>query len=316
MAALSSDASVDEIVGVARRQPDITLPKVSWHVADVTRDPLDVVAGADAVVHLAWKIQPQHHHRELASTNVAGTRRVIEAVLEHEVPSLVVASSVGAYGPGPKDRPVDESWPTTGIPTSVYSRHKAAVESLLDAVEADNPQLDIARMRTSLVFQRRAASEIHRVFLGRLAPWHLPEMLRLVPLPAAMIFQATHADDIADAYRRAVTQRARGAFNVAAGPVLTPRLLASTVQGRLLPTPAAVLRAAADITFRLRLQPSEAGWIDMALQTPVMDTSRVRAELGWHETRSSIEAVQELVTGIGDGSGADTQPLHARATAT
>ena len=38
---------------------------------------------------------------------------------------------------GPKDRRVDESWPTTGIPTSFYSRHKAEVERLLDRFEEE-----------------------------------------------------------------------------------------------------------------------------------------------------------------------------------
>ena len=59
--------------------------------------------------------------------NVEGSARVFDAAGAARVPTLVYASSVGAYGPGPKDRRVDESWPTTGIPTSFYSRHKAEV---------------------------------------------------------------------------------------------------------------------------------------------------------------------------------------------
>ena len=54
-------------------------------------------------------------------------------------PALVYASSVGAYSPGPKDRRVDETWPTGGVPTSFYSRHKAEVERLLDAFEREHP---------------------------------------------------------------------------------------------------------------------------------------------------------------------------------
>ena len=54
------------------------------------------------------------------------------------MPALVYASSVGAYSPGPKDRAVDESWPTGGIQTSFYSRHKAEVERLLDVFETEH----------------------------------------------------------------------------------------------------------------------------------------------------------------------------------
>ena len=37
---------------------------------------------------------------------------MFEAAAGAGVGALVYASSVGAYAPGPKDRPVDESWPT------------------------------------------------------------------------------------------------------------------------------------------------------------------------------------------------------------
>jgi UDP-glucose 4-epimerase len=58
----------------------------------------------------------------------------------------VYASSVGAYSPGPKDRPVDESWPTEGTLTSFYARHKAEVERLLDRFEQEQPQVRVVRL--------------------------------------------------------------------------------------------------------------------------------------------------------------------------
>ena len=313
--ALVDDPAVDSVVGVARRMPlpemvDAT-PTVEWCVDDIERDALDFVAGADVVVHLAWKIQPSHDEPQMRGTNIVGTRRVIDAVVAHRVPALVYASSVGAYGPGPKER-VAESHPATGIASSTYSRHKAEVEAMLDAVEAAEPWLRIVRMRTSLVFQRAAASEIHRLFLGPLLPWHLPRALRIVPRIQRLEFQATHADDVADAYRRAVVGSAVGAFNIAAEPVLTVRKIAEAVDGRPIPVPRQVVRAAAAVTHRLRLQPCEPGWLDMATDTPLMDVSRAQRELGWSATRSSIDALRELLDGIGEGAGAATQPLQPR----
>src|SRR3712207_7272615 len=52
-----------------------------------------------------------------------------------------------AYSPGSKDRRVDESWPTDGIETSFYSRHKAATERLLDDAEKRYPDLRSVRLR-------------------------------------------------------------------------------------------------------------------------------------------------------------------------
>lgn len=43
-----------------------------------------------------------------------------------------------------------------------------------------------------------------------------------------------------------------------------------------------------------------------------MDTTRAREVLGWSPQRSSLEAVRELLDGIGDGAGDDTVPLAPR----
>ena len=85
-------------------------------MADIaTSDLAPLLRGADAVVHLAWLIQPGHTESITRRVNVAGSERLLHAVAEAGVPALVYASSVGAYSPGPKDRLVDESWPTNGI---------------------------------------------------------------------------------------------------------------------------------------------------------------------------------------------------------
>jgi nucleoside-diphosphate-sugar epimerase len=103
-------------------------------------------------------------------TNILGSRRVLEAIADAHVGSLIYASSVGAYGPGPKDRRVDESWPTDGIPTSAYSRHKVAVERMLDEFEAEAPEVRVVRMRPGLIFKREASSEIRRLSSVRYFP--------------------------------------------------------------------------------------------------------------------------------------------------
>ena len=127
-------------MGIARRRPATTFAKTTWVTADVSRDDLTRhFEGVDAVVHLAWLIQPSRDESVTRATNVDGSRRVFRAVAAAGVPRLVYASSVGAYSLGPKDRRVDESWPTDGIETSFYSRHKAEVERVLDRFESDYP---------------------------------------------------------------------------------------------------------------------------------------------------------------------------------
>ena len=95
----------DEIVGIARRRPGDDYPLTRFVQADVSHGDLEAAfAGMDAVVHLAWEIQPSRRRERLWQTNVLGTKRVLEAASAAGVKRLVAASSVAAYAPGPKDR--------------------------------------------------------------------------------------------------------------------------------------------------------------------------------------------------------------------
>jgi UDP-glucose 4-epimerase len=311
--ALSADASVDEIVGVARRRPQVSYPRTTWLCADVVHDDLvTAFRGADAVVHLAWLIQPSRDRATTRSVNVDGSRRVFDACAAAGVPALVYASSVGAYSPGPKDRAVDESWPTEGIRTSFYSRDKADVERLLDDVEAAHPDMRVVRLRPGLIFKGEAASGIRRLFAGPLLPTPLLRR-RLIPIVPAMErlrFQAVHSFDVGAAYHLALTRDVRGAFNIAAEPVLDPDELARLLGARPVPVPPRVLRTAVDAAWKLRLQPTPPGWLDLALGVPIMDTTRAREELGWTPTRTAGEALLELIEAMRRGDGLPTAPLE------
>src|SRR3954447_16515460 len=289
--ALAGDTGIESIVGVARRLPPITFPGGDWVQADIRSHDLEsIFDGADAVVHLAWAIQPSRDEAELRSVNVDGSARVFRAAGQARVGALVYASSVGAYSPGPKDQAVDESWPTEGIETSFYSRHKAEVERLLDGFERDFPDVRSVRLRPGLIFKAEAAEEIRRYFIGPFLPSALVQapLIPVVPDVDRLRFQAVHSLCIGEAYRLAVVRDdARGAYNVAADPVLDSAELARILGARKIPLPAAALRAGAAAAWRARLTPTPEGWLDMALAVPIMDTSRIRNELGWVPRRSA-----------------------------
>jgi len=316
--ALVADPGVHEVVGFARRSPGTTIPKVRWVAGDVRdHDLAGLVRGADAVVHLAWRIQPSRDRELTRETDVGGTARLLDAVAASGVPVFVQASSLAAYGPfraGPDER-VDETWPTTGIATSFYSREKVAVEGLLNDFEALHPEVRVVRMRPALIFQRSAAQEIRRYFLGPFWPSALvrPGLVPVVPLPPRLRFQVVHADDVAEAYRLVLLDpAARGAYNVAAEPAITPRRLARILGGRVggfpVPVPAAALRLLAKATWVGRLQPTPPGWVDLAMQSPLLHTARIRA-LGWTPRHDGPATMRELLEGLRDRAGGATPPL-------
>ena len=310
--ALADDPAVTSIVGIARRTPSVALPKVEWRSADVVRDDLvPLFRGADAVVHLTWIVQPNHREADLWAVNVGGTHRVHEAVAAADVRILVHASAFGAYSGGAGDRPVDESWPTGGIPGSWYSRQKAEVERALDAFVRHHPQVRVVRFRSALILKRAAGAQAHRLYGGPLLPRALvrPGRVPAVPDVPGVRIQAVHAADVGDAYRRAVVGDARGAFNLAAEPVLTPASVAAAIGSRRLPVPAPVMRGLVWASWAIRAQPTSPDWLDLMIQPPLLDTTRARTELGWAPAHSATEALCEFLEGIADGAGGATPPL-------
>jgi UDP-glucose 4-epimerase len=312
LGALAREPAVDSVLGIARRLPEIQYAKTDWAEADVSSSELvPLFRGADVVVHLAWLIQPARDHATLRATNVEGSQRVFGAVAEAGVPTLVYASSVGAYSPGPKNRRVDESWPTGGIESSFYARHKAEVERLLDRFERESPSVRVVRLRPALIFKREAASGIRRLFAGPFLPSPLVrrELIPVVPRTERLCFQSVHSSDAGEAYRLAALGEARGAFNIAADPVLDSEALSRLLAAQPVPVHPGLLRAGAAISYRLHLQPSEPGWLDMGLSVPLMDTNRAQRELSWQPRHGADEALRDLLAGIRERAGLDTPPL-------
>jgi UDP-glucose 4-epimerase len=313
---LEKEESVESVLGLARRLPGLSMSKVEWASADVVTDDLvPHLRGADAVVLLAWIIQPSRDLTKQWMVNVEGSMRVARAAKEAGASALIYASSVGAYSPGPKDRRVDESWPTGGTPTSYYARHKAEVERRLDRFEQEVPEVRVVRMRPGLVFKKEAAEGIRRLFVGPFLPSPLvrTSLINAIPDIPNLRSQIIHSYDVGEAFRLAiVNDEARGAFNLAAEPVLDPEELGRILDARPLPVSAQVARASARLSWQLRLQPAPEGWLDMAMSVPVMDTGRARTQLGWTPEHSADEALLDLLEGLRTGAGLDTPPLSSK----
>jgi nucleoside-diphosphate-sugar epimerase len=167
------------------------------------------------------------------------------------------------------------------------------------------------RLRPGLVFKREAASGIRRLFVGPFLPSPLvrPGFLRLVPDLPRLRFQAVHSLDVGEACRLAIVRDVRGAFNIAADPVLDAERLARILQARTLRLRTRAARLALETAYRLRLQPSPPGWLDLALNVPLLDTTRARQELGWEPRHTAEEALLELLAGLRERDGLETPPL-------
>jgi nucleoside-diphosphate-sugar epimerase len=317
---LSQDPGVASVRGLARRVPDWSPPKTDWAAVDLADEQADLAGifeGAAAVVHLAWAFQPTHDPAVTWRTNVLGSIRVFEAVAAAHVPVLVHASSVGAYSPGPKDRAVDESWPTHGWPDAAYCREKAYLERALDTFERDHPQTRVVRMRPAFLFKRESASEQRRIFGGKFLPGPLvhPERLPFLPDVPGLRVQALHTDDAAEAYRLALRTEVGGAFNLAAEPAVDAKLLGEMFDAHPVRLPRTAARSAIATAWGLRLLPASPHLFDAVLRLPLMDCTRARVELGWHPEHSAPEVLEEFLEGLRGGEGEATEPMRGRKAA-
>ena len=311
VSALAADSAVSEVIGIARRLPEVSPTKTRYVEGDVAEDDLvPHLRGADALVHLAWMFQPTHQPQVTWQANAVGSARLFEAAAAAGVGAVVYASSVGAYSPG-RGR-VDESWPTHSLPTAGYGREKAYVERVLDAFEAHHPGIRVVRLRPAFIFQRAAATEQRRIFAGPFLPNSVLRRGRLpvLPWPSGLSFQALHARDAGEAYRLAVTNpEARGAYNVAAEPVIDAEAVAGLLGAKPMPVPGMLAHAALAALWRLHAVPAEPALLDLVLGLPLLDTTRIRDELGWEPTVSSVDAMREVLEGIVDHAAGQTPPL-------
>jgi len=324
------DASeVTGVVGIARRMPDRDVAPYSsaeWHLVDVGAEARDDAAeeaiierlvaafdGVDAVVHLAWLIQPNHERDLLRRTNVEGTARVARAVVRAGVGHLVCASSWAVYSPAPDLTPRDEAWARDGVRSSHYSVDKAAQERVLDDLEAEYPELVVTRMRTGLVLTAHAGASIARYFIGPWVPRRLlaPGALPILPTPTGLRAQVVHADDAGRAYLEVLRRRAGGGFNLSTGEALLGEDLARILDhGRTVPVPAGVARSLLHYAWRSRLFASDPGFLDMATTLPVMDVTRARRELEWEPRHDADATVRDLLDGMVRRAGGASVPLR------
>ncbi|MET0474066.1 MAG: NAD-dependent epimerase/dehydratase family protein [Mycobacterium sp.] len=313
--------SEHDVVGLVRRPP---VPRgiyqrVEWHSVDLTdsgviSDLRELFEGADAVVHLAWGFQPTRDTRYLTRLGVGGTSAVLQAAQTSSVGHLVHMSSVGTYAAGRYRERVDESWPTTGIGSSPYSRDKSAAETILDEYEKrlGSAAIPIARMRPGFILQRAAASGLMRYGLPGYVPMQLVPRLPVLPLDRSLCIPLIHADDVADAIVRVIDRRAAGPFNLASEPPVGRDDVAAALGARAVHVPSGVLGALVDLSWRARLQHIDRGWLDLAFSVPLLDCTRARDELGWAPSWTAKDALADLLDGVTNHGHTESAPLRQR----
>ena len=167
--ALALAARGDRVTVLQRRSAGLGLPEVLADVADAGAI-RTAVAGHDAVVHLAAKVNVVGPEAEYLRVNVGGTRAVVDACLAAGVDRLVHVSSpsVAHTGRSIVGRGADPADPETA--SGPYARSKALAERV--ALGGDSSELAVVAIRPHLVWgpgdRQLIARVVERARRGRL----------------------------------------------------------------------------------------------------------------------------------------------------
>src|SRR3712207_3323154 len=130
---LENEERVESVLGLARRLPGLRMPKVEWTSADIVTDDLvPHLRGSDAVVLLAWIIQPSRDLNKQWMVNVEGSMRVPWAARKLGGPALYTAPPGVASRRELKAARGEGSWRRTGSWPSSNPAPRAGVEAGLD----------------------------------------------------------------------------------------------------------------------------------------------------------------------------------------
>ncbi len=288
---------MEEIIGWDVRPPREPSPKLRFEQTDVTDPALPERLRAlapDALVHLAFVLNPLHDEERMHRINVGGTRNVLRAAAAAEVGQILVASSGTAYGAFPDNPvPLRETDPCRPHPTFQYARQKAWLERDYQRYQREHPDTVFAILRPCVVF----GPGVHNYLSGLLTA--LPVSVGLAGYDPPLQF--VHEDDVADIACAVLSQQARGGFNVAPPDTLPASEVIARPSGPHVLLPDGLLRCIAGVAWALHLPllNAPASFLDFMRYPWVLDTARVEQELGTTYRYSSRETLDIMLTANG-----------------
>lgn len=247
----------------------------------------DILAGHDAVIHLAEATETQRSSEYLAD-RLDGSLGLLLSVLgavraDEALRSFVYVSSAAVYGRSGSERPVAEDEPLA--PASFYGASKVAGEAFVQASAFDS-QAQMRIVRPCNIVGPTMSHGALASFATQI--WSGSGVLRGLG-DGQQTRSFLHVEDCANAILHVaqIDDDACEAFNVAARDALTVRELAAIVADEL------------DPTIEIRFDGASATWRgDVAVL--LLEVSKLR-HAGWSTDRSSADAVRTCLRAMTPG---------------
>lgn len=240
----------------------------------------------DTIVHGAFIVQPIRDGKEMERVNIDGSRNLLEALESNPPERLLLLSSATAYGAFPDNPvPLSEEAPLRARMSFPYAAQKVKVESMFSAFARSHPEVAVSILRPAIISGPGMENYLKRFLFG---------MRFLVNLDGFdQPLQFVHEEDMVGAVHRVLAADGRGVFNVGPEDSILVSEIARPSGRWVIPVPLWFARAVYQLGWTLRLPYPESppGFLDFGRYPWIVDSRRLREELGFSFRYSSREAL-------------------------
>ena len=251
----------------------------------------------DALIHLAFVLNPMRDEQTMYDIDVNGTANVLAAASAAGVQQLLVASSTTAYGAFPDNPvPMSEDWPVRGLPGYEYARDKTEIDRQCQLWAAQHPDRVMTIVRPTIVFGPNVDNYIVRF-------WSTSPFFPMLDGNDPE-WQFVHEEDVVYAISRLVSERRGGIFNLTGDGTIKLSEAARIAGLKKRKMSLKVYKRIAKASWRLRLPRVEAppGQIEFLVHPWIASNEKRKAELNWtprYTSRETFEATMRA-KGIGE----------------
>ena len=285
---------VDEIERVlaidVRPLTDRPTSRVTFVQHDVTVPITDLLAenDIDAVVHLAFVLNPGRDRAAARRVNVDGTAAVLDSCVKADVQRVIYLSSTTVYGAHPDNPPLlTEDSPIRPVEGFAYGEDKAETEALFDKFSRRYPTCSTAILRACPVLGANADNFISRAFAK-------PFLVGIAGCDPPMQF--VHEDDLSEVLYLCLLSGVTGVYNLAGDGTIQWSEMVGMYGRRLVNLPAPLLYGLTAATWKLGLQgDSPAAGLDFIRYRWVASTEKIKQVLGYEFRRTSRQTWANFV---------------------
>jgi hypothetical protein len=166
----------------------------------------------------------------------------------------------------------------------------------VDQLAAAHPVIRVVRLRAGLITCPTSGIRQMTLLGRRMVSTAL--RARCVPDLGSHVLQIVHVADLARAFCLAVTQSVLGSFNIVAGPISSD-LVAQNVGATTVPISLATAIELLSFSREVGLHSVDPQRIQLALEAPLVDTTRALSLLGWKIDHSVISMMEEWTECLG-----------------